>query len=65
MSGHDVAKALRAAPETKDAYLIAVSGFRTEEDKQRSRDAGFDMHLDKPEGFTTLERLLRDLPERD
>jgi CheY-like chemotaxis protein len=64
MSGYDVAKVLRSAPETKDAYLIAVSGFRTAEDKERSRAAGFDMHLDKPEGFTTLDRLIRDLPAR-
>jgi CheY-like chemotaxis protein len=64
VSGYDVAKALRANPETKDAYLIAVSGFRSEEDKKRSRAAGFDMHLEKPEGFTTLDRLLRDLPRR-
>jgi CheY-like chemotaxis protein len=64
MSGYDVAKALRSAPETKDAYLIAVSGFNTEEVKQRSREVGFDMHLDKPDGFTTLDRLLRDLPAR-
>ncbi len=62
MSGYEVAQALRAAPETRRAYLIAVSGFGTAEDKERARAAGFDLHLNKPEGFTTLDRLLRELP---
>ncbi len=62
MSGYEVAQALRAAPETRSTYLIAVSGFSTAEDKERARAAGFDLHLNKPEGFTTLDRLLRELP---
>ncbi len=62
MSGYEVARALRAAPETRRTYLIAVSGFSTAEDKERARAAGFDLHLNKPEGFTTLDRLLRELP---
>jgi PAS domain S-box-containing protein len=48
MDGHDVARAMRADPVLRDAKLIALSGFAQPEDRQRARDAGFDVHLAKP-----------------
>jgi CheY-like chemotaxis protein/two-component sensor histidine kinase len=58
MDGYEVAKALRRDPETQAARLIAVSGYGQEEDVQRSREAGFDLHLTKPIDLERLERIL-------
>jgi PAS domain S-box-containing protein len=54
MSGHDVARALRADPEFKDLVLIAVTGYGQEEDRRRSRKSGFDFHLTKPVAAESL-----------
>ena len=52
-SGYDVARALRDAAAA--TYLIAYSGYGQAEDRERTRQAGFDEHLVKP---ATLEDLL-------
>jgi signal transduction histidine kinase len=48
MDGYQVAKALRANPETRHIHLIALTGYGLEEDRLRSLEAGFDLHLVKP-----------------
>jgi PAS domain S-box-containing protein len=40
---------------------IAVSGFGTEDDLRKSREAGFALHLTKPIDFPTLEGAIRSL----
>jgi two-component system CheB/CheR fusion protein len=59
MSGFDVAGALRAADTTRDAYLVALSGYGRPEDKARSTEAGFDTHVTKPVDLQALDRLLK------
>jgi signal transduction histidine kinase len=56
--GYAVARAVRQDPATAAARLIALSGYGHEEDRRRSREAGFDQHLVKPVNFTELEGLL-------
>ncbi|MEI2415169.1 chemotaxis protein CheB [Orrella sp. JC864] len=46
--GYEVARAVRAAPWGAGIFLIAATGWGQEEDRQRSRQAGFDVHLVKP-----------------
>ncbi|HEX7026419.1 MAG TPA: response regulator, partial [Gammaproteobacteria bacterium] len=58
LSGYEVARRLRQEPELKQILLIAVSGYCQEEDRQRSRKAGFDHHLAKPIDHQTLIALL-------
>lgn len=58
MNGYDVARRLRAQPEYEKTLLIAITGYGQEEDRRRSREAGFDHHLVKPVATTTLCRLL-------
>ena len=58
MSGLDVARAIRQRSSGQCATLIAVTGWGQAEDKQRSRDAGFDHHLTKPIDVAEVERLL-------
>ncbi len=48
MSGHDVARRLRAAPWGRELRLIAVTGWGHESDRAKSLEAGFDAHLTKP-----------------
>ena len=58
LDGYDVAKALRADPELKSAFLIALTGYGQEEDRRRALEAGFDAHLTKPADLGVLRRLL-------
>jgi PAS domain S-box-containing protein len=48
MSGHDVARELRAAPGLAGTRLVALTGWGAEGDRAMSRAAGFDEHLTKP-----------------
>jgi len=64
MDGYAVAAALRQDPATASARLIAISGYGQEEDRRRSRSAGFDRHLTKPINLADLEALLGHEPER-
>jgi PAS domain S-box-containing protein len=48
MDGYEVARELRKRPETKGVILIAMTGWGQEEDRRKSKDAGFERHLVKP-----------------
>ncbi len=58
--GYDLARRLRELPATRDAVMVAVSGWGQEDDKRRSHAAGFDHHLVKPVTFEQIERVLAD-----
>ena len=58
MSGYQVAKQLRREPEFAKTLLVAVTGYGQEEDRRRSREAGFDHHLVKPVAPDELHDLL-------
>jgi CheY-like chemotaxis protein len=58
MDGYAVARALRRDPSTAAARLIAVSGYGMDEDRRRSEEAGFELHLTKPVRPADLQRLL-------
>ncbi|MEO7997898.1 MAG: ATP-binding protein, partial [Gemmatimonadaceae bacterium] len=58
LNGFDMARRLRAQSWGKDMLLIALSGWGQEHDKERSTDAGFDMHLVKPIDPATLTAVL-------
>jgi len=61
MDGYAVARALRQ-DSSAGARLIALTGYGSEADQLRSREAGFDLHLTKPVAPDELERVLADLP---
>lgn len=58
MNGYELARVLRALPQFRSICLVAVTGWGTKEDKDRTRAAGFDHHLVKPVDFQTLDRLI-------
>ena len=58
MDGYEVARHLLAAPATASATLIALTGWGTEQDIQKSKKAGFHAHLTKPVDPEAVEALL-------
>src|SRR5690606_30706319 len=58
MNGYDVATELRSRPAGSELLLIAISGWGQDEDRRRSREAGFDHHLVKPVDDRLLLPLL-------
>ncbi|MET0319661.1 MAG: response regulator [Duganella sp.] len=55
MDGFQVAAELRARPGLRDVALVAFSAWGDAGTRQRTRAAGFDLHLTKP---ATLEEIL-------
>jgi CheY-like chemotaxis protein len=58
MDGYEVARRLSGARHGK-VYLIAVTGFANQEARQRSAEAGIDLHLAKPADPEQLLRILQ------
>lgn len=58
MSGYELARHIREEEWARDALLIAVTGWGQQEDRERSRAAGFDHHLTKPVDTEVLQNLL-------
>lgn len=58
MNGYEVATQLRGKPGGKDLLLLALTGWGQEEDRRRSREAGFDHHFVKPVDPEDLRVLL-------
>jgi CheY-like chemotaxis protein len=56
MDGYEVARRLRG--EASGPLLVALTGYGQDEDRRRSREAGFHHHLVKPVDPEELERLL-------
>ena len=57
LSGYDIARHIRQEVWGAPMTLIAVTGWGQEEDRRKSKSAGFDHHLTKPVDITELERL--------
>lgn len=58
MDGYEVARRLRASPAGRGVLLVALTGWGQEEDRRRSREAGFDHHMTKPVDLDALQQLL-------
>lgn len=60
MNGFEVANRLRGQPESREALLIALTGYGEAESRSRSEAAGFDFHMVKPADVNQLLSLLAD-----
>lgn len=58
MDGCELARRARRMPELRGVWLVAVTGFGSDEDQRRTRAAGFDLHLVKPMDPADLRELL-------
>jgi CheY-like chemotaxis protein len=61
LSGYDTARRIREQPWGRDVVLVALTGWGKDEDRQRSREAGFNAHMVKPVQFDELTALLAGL----
>ena len=62
MNGYAVARRIREAFNTAQPLLIAVTGWGQDEDRDRSKAAGFDHHLVKPVDPAALSALVSTRP---
>jgi two-component system OmpR family response regulator len=58
MDGYEVARRLRDRPETREALIIAITGYGQLEDRALTKAAGFNHHLVKPVDPEELGALL-------
>src|SRR5687767_2613871 len=58
MDGYEVARRLRTMRELDGTRIVAITGWGQDADRQRSREAGFDLHLVKPVDPNELVRVL-------
>jgi signal transduction histidine kinase len=58
LDGYGVARACRSKFAAGEMILVAASGYGQTEDRQKSREAGFDYHLVKPFDFELISHLL-------
>ena len=61
MSGYDVARKLREAPETHNVRVIACTGYARSDDARSVEQAGFDGHFVKPVTAAQLEHLFSEM----
>jgi PAS domain S-box-containing protein len=59
MDGYEVARAIRADSAINSVLLVAVTGYGQEEDRRKSREAGFDEHLVKPAAIGAIALLFQ------
>ena len=64
LDGFEVAKRIRQEPLLHDIVLVAVTGYRPAEDRQRMQEAGFDHYLVKPADFEKLRQILTEVTEK-
>lgn len=69
LNGYEVAQRIREQPWGVSMFLIAVTGWGQDEDRQRSAEVGLNVHMVKPVEPAVLEKLLdelaQDQPVRD
>jgi PAS domain S-box-containing protein len=62
MNGYEVCRRLRQEPWGREITIVALTGWGQEEDRNRSKEAGFDVHMVKPVDFDALLQLLASAP---
>src|SRR6185436_5566256 len=58
LDGYEIARRIRGLPDGRAMVLLALTGYGSPEDFERSAEAGFDHHLVKPVDLDEFERLL-------
>jgi PAS domain S-box-containing protein len=61
LDGHETARRIRQEPWGRDMVLVALTGWGQNEDRRRSKEAGFDHHLVKPADPNVVAKLISTL----
>lgn len=64
LNGYEVARRIRAQPWGQNIVLVALTGWGQDNDRQKSKDVGFDSHLVKPAEHDGLMNLLAEFGRR-
>ena len=59
MDGLEVCRAIRALKLAPSPFIVALTGWGRDDDRQRTKAAGFDLHLVKPVVIDDLEKALQ------
>jgi PAS domain S-box-containing protein len=60
LNGYEAGRRIREQ-QGQGVVLVALTGWGQEEDRRRSKEAGFDHHMTKPVDFDALQKLLAGL----
>ena len=58
LTGYEVCRRIRQEPWGREMLLVAVTGWGQDEDREKSRQAGFDAHFVEPIELDSLRTLL-------
>ena len=61
LDGHETARRIRQEPWGKKMVLVALTGWGQNEDRRRSKEAGFNHHLVKPADPSVVAKLISSL----
>ena len=61
LNGYEACRQIRAQPWGQSMTIVALTGWGLEDDRKKSKEAGFDGHLVKPVEHDALVKLLDDL----
>jgi CheY-like chemotaxis protein len=58
LNGYDAARRIRREPWGHNMLMVATTGWGKEEDRRRSKEAGFDLHMVKPIDISAVQEIL-------
>ena len=58
LNGYEACRRIRAMPGGDAVLIVAQTGWGQDDDRRRTREAGFDFHLVKPVDLAALEQML-------
>lgn len=64
IDGYELARRLRAQPETANAILVAITGYGQDQDRKTALEAGFNYHFVKPIDNAKLSSLLAEIDKQ-
>jgi PAS domain S-box-containing protein len=64
MDGYEACRQLRAHPNSSGAFIVALTGWGQDQDKERAQQSGFDAHLTKPADLDVVEEMLLKVSSR-
>jgi CheY-like chemotaxis protein len=64
MNGYEAASQIRTTTWGGEIVLVALTGWGQEEDRRRTKEAGFDFHLVKPAEPIAIQEVLKQVKQR-
>ena len=64
IDGYAVARAIRVNAEFSGVFLVAVTGYGQDADRELAQQAGFDRHITKPISIKALREVIQQASKR-